>query len=430
MKPCPIAVLIALLAAPAFCQTAQPRLAPDAPEAPAAEQPAALGDQLASVAAQLDLVQSDFAGDAISGEIAAQLAAQLDVASIAELADQAQIAFLQAAPQFKPARPDLPAPAPLRPKAIILSDSAYNAGTRALDEHKYEEAVKRFESAIAQDPSRADGALYWEAYALNREGKRDEALAAIARLRRDYASSAWLRDAQVLEAEVRQNSGKPVSPEQESNDDLKLLAINSLMNADADRAVPLLDGILKGNGGPSLKDRALFVLAQNKSPRAQQALADYARGGVNPDLQLRAIQYIGMSGTKDVQQLLAAIYGASADVRVKTSIIQSLMMAHDTDALMSIAKNEKDASLRNTAIRDLAASKSIPVQTMLDFYASADAPARREIVNGLVSRGDAKSLIDLARKESDPAMKKSIVQGLSVMRDNKDAMDYMMELLK
>jgi hypothetical protein len=37
--------------------------------------------------------------------------------------------------------------------------------------------------------------------------------------------------------------------------------------------------------------------------------------------------------------------------------------------------------------------------------------------------------VDLARKESDPVMKKSIVQRLSMMH-SKEATDYMMELLK
>jgi hypothetical protein len=290
--------------------------------------------------------------------------------------------------------------------------------------------VQRFDSAIQQDPSRAEGALYWKAYALNREGKRDDALAAIAQLRRDYPSSAWLHDAQALEAEAKQGSGQPVSPAQESNDDLKLLAINSLMNADAERALPLVENILKGNSGPSVKDRALFVISQNKSPHAQQALLDYAKGGGNPDLQLRAIQYVGMSGSKDVQAQLVGIYTSASDARVKSAIVQALMMARASDALMNIAKSEKDPGLRGTAVRDLVMTKGVSTEGLVELYNTSEAGVKKEIVNGLMARGDAKTLVDLARKESDPAMKKTIVERLSSMRDNKDALDYMMELLK
>jgi hypothetical protein len=39
-------------------------------------------------------------------------------------------------------------------------------------------------------------------------------------------------------------------------------------------------------------------------------------------------------------------------------------------------------------------------------------------------------VIEIARKESDPAMKGYIVQRLGGMSKNKDAMDFMTELLK
>ena len=243
---------------------------------------------------------------------------------------------------------------------------------RQLDERKYEDAIQRFDRVVAAKSDRADGALYWKAYSLNRLGKRDDALAAIAQLRRDYSKSRWLDDAQALEVEVRQNSGKPVSPETESNEELKLIAINGLLNADPDRAVPLLEGILKGTAPPRIKDRALFVLAQSRSPRAQQVLADYAKGTANPDMQKRAIQYIGMVKSPEHEQLLSTIYAGTTNPEVKRSIVQGFFMS-----------------------------------------------------------GAAAKLVELARSERDPAIKIFIVNQLSFMANsNKDADDYMLELLK
>ncbi len=369
------------------------------------------------------------------------------------------------------------------------SDVEYDQGTRALDDHRYEDAVRQFDAVIDSKSARADGALYWKAYALNRIGRRDEALAAIAVLRRDYAGSRWLNDAQALAAEIGQSSGKAVSPAQETNEDLKLMAINSLMNADPDRAMPLIEGILKGNSSPKVKDRALFVLTQNSSPRAQQILNDYAKGAGNPDLQIKAIRYVGMSGTKDAQQLLTGYYNNTNDPAVKRVIIQSLMAAQASGALFSLAKtekkddlrelsismlgamratdqlsqlyasetsadnririvralfiagatdklldlmkNEKDPKVREEAIRSYARTPGATAETLAGFYsANTDQGTRRAIVNGLFERGDAKLLVDLARKESDPAMKRYIVQQLGNMPHNKDATDYMIELLK
>jgi hypothetical protein len=179
-----------------------------------------------------------------------------------------------------------------------------------------------------------------------------------------------------------------------------------------------------------VKDRALFVLAENKSPRAQQVLVDYAKGSGNPDLQLRAIQYVGTWGTKDSQQTLLGIYSSSTDARVKNAILQALMSSRANDALMNIAKSEKDTSLRDSAIRYMVSNKSAPVEGLLELYATSDAQAKRAIVDGFMGRRDGKTLVDLGRKETDPATKKFIVERLSSMHDNKEAMDYMIELLK
>lgn len=372
--------------------------------------------------------------------------------------------------------------------ATTRLDGDYDRGMRALDDHKYDDAVRLFDAVVNGKSARADGALYWKAYALNRLGRRDDALAALAQLRRDYAASHWLNDAQALQAEVRQSSGQAVSPAQDSNDDLKLFALNSLMNGDPERAVPLIDGILKGSGSPKLKDRALFVLTQSQSPQAQQLLMNYAKGAGNPDLQLRALRYIGMSGSSDAHKQLVSIYNSSSDAAVKRQIIQSYMISGDKDDLMNIAKNEKDQELRaaaiqqlgamnavdqlsqlyaaesspdikraiirglfvagasgklldivrsekdpnvrSVAVRSLAMTHGVSGDALVNLYGSeSDQKVKRQLITGLFAQGDAKLMVDLARKETDPAMKKFIVQQLSMMH-SKEATDYMMELLK
>src|SRR5262249_19809798 len=134
-----------------------------------------------------------------------------------------------------------------------------------------------------------DGALYWKAYALIKLNRRQEALATMADLRKAYASSRWLDDIKSLEVEA----GKPVSPESESDEELKLLALNGLMQTEPERAFPILESLLKSAQSPKLKKQAIFVLAQSSLPQAQTLLEQIARGSANPDLQLKAIQNVG-----------------------------------------------------------------------------------------------------------------------------------------
>jgi HEAT repeat protein len=449
---------------------------PQPPQPPQAPQPFADFD-----AARMNADAARMAAeDARMAVEAMKMDFNFDLAGVNGL--KSQLAFLQN-PQPKP-------PVPPRVRVIYGRDSAqYDTGTRLLDDRKYTEAIASFDRVIAAKADRADGALYWKAYALNRLGQRDEALAAIATLRRDYAASHWLNDAQVLEAEVKQNGGHPVSPADETNEDIKLMAINSLMNADPDQAIPLLEGLLKKSSSPKLKEKVLFVLTQNRSPKAEQILTDYAKGAGNPDLQVRAVRYIGMSGTAESQQQLVAIYGASNDVgvkreilrslssgagkeqlfnlaknesnaelrieairqmgalratdqlvrlytpdlapEVKTEIIRALTATGSSDKLLELARAEKDANVRMEVVRDLAATKSTSADSLLSMYtADSDARTKRALINGLHSRGDAKPLIEVFRKETDPTMKKYIVQQLAEMRNNKEATDFMLELLK
>src|SRR5215831_511367 len=83
-----------------------------------------------------------------------------------------------------------------------------------------------------------------------------------------------------IPATAQKPSPIPGSSAQASSDDeIKMIALNSLMNADPDRGIPLLEGVLKGSSSTRVKDRAMAILVQTRSPQAQQILTDYAKSG-------------------------------------------------------------------------------------------------------------------------------------------------------
>jgi hypothetical protein len=309
-------------------------------------------------------------------------------------------------------------------------DHEYEQGQRALDNRRWDEALQQFTAVASGKGSRADGALYWKAYVLNKLNRREEALRAIEELRKDYATSRWLNDAKALELEVRQASGEPPRPEAQADEDLKLMALNSLLNAEPERAVPMLEKFLSGPASPKLKDRALFVLAQSSSEKALALLGQIARGGSNPDLQLKAINYLGVvNSTPANRQLLNDIYAGSSDFTVKRAILNSFMVSGDNERLLTAAKTEKDVGLRKNAIHLLGVMGPKTAGALTALYASeTDLSIRKEAVNGLFIQNNAKVLVELARKETNPELKKEIVNRLSIMH-SKEASDYMMEIL-
>jgi hypothetical protein len=297
-------------------------------------------------------------------------------------------------------------------------DRLYQSGQSNLDAHHWDQALEDFTVVSQRGGTRADGALYWKAYALHKLGRRDEALAAIAELRKSHATSRWLDDAKALELEVNQSSGKPVSPDQVAEEDLKVLALQGLMQSDPERAFPITENLLKTSQSPKLKRMVVYVLAQNNSPKAEQLLEQIARGAGNPDLQLRAIQY--MVGDKRREgrgaQVLSEIYAASNDVNVKRAILNSFGNNHDKDHLLQVAKSEKDQGLRLDAIHQLGNFNGQP--ELWQIYSSESSPeVKQQILQSMYNNGDVAKLVEVAKTEKDPNLRRTALQVLGSHRN-------------
>jgi len=369
-------------------------------------------------------------------------------------------------------------------KANAHEDELYSSAKDGLDNGEYDNAIKQFDEVIKIHGRRADGAMYWKAYALNKAGNKAQALTAIGELRKNYPKSNWLRDAGALEQEIRGVS----NPENISDEELKLLAIQSLMNSNPEKAVPLLEKIITGNYPPKLKDKALFVLSQSGSEKAQQILMGLAKANNQPDLQKRAIRYMGMNGNPRNRAVLKEIYNSSTDMGVKKSIFQAWLMCGCKDDVAALAKTEKNPELRREAIRYLGMMggraelldfyKNSPdvetrkeavgamlmcgcshelaeiVQTEKDpevldkaintlglvggdeslaaltkvYNSQADLATKKKVINALFLHGAGKEMVALARKETNPELKRSLISKMSLM-NSPEISDYMMEIL-
>ena len=364
----------------------------------------------------------------------------------------------------------------------------YEQATDQIYEGRYEKAIPALSRLIDLKGPRTDAALYWKAYAQNRLGQRAESLATIAELNKSYPNSRYVRSAKALEVEVRGATGQNVTPDSQADEDIKMMAIQSLQHREPEQAVPLLEKVLEGTSSPRVKANALYVLALSNSPRAREIMKNIARGNSNPDLQMRAIQYLGVHGGQESRAALAEVYAATTDVDIKKRILRSFMTSGDKARLLTaaqteqnpelrseavrqlgamgaqeevwqlyqketspdvkrriieamfvsgnatrlieLAKSERDPQLRRTAIRNLGVMGSKRTgEALVELYATEkDADIRRIVVEGLFVQGNAAALVAIARKEQDMAMKRAIVERLSHMQD-KVAVDYMNEIL-
>jgi hypothetical protein len=365
----------------------------------------------------------------------------------------------------------------------------YDDGREDLDEDRYDQAAAKFKQLADMNGPQTDAALYWIAYAENRRGKRDAALAAIADLKRRFPQSRWQKDASALEIEVRQTTGNPAHPENQSDEELKMLALQGLMNGDPQKGISILENILNGSGTPKLKSRALFMAAQSGQPEVREILGKIARGQNNPELEKKAVEYLGLFGGPEARKTLADVYASTGDASVKRAILRSYMIGGDRERLFAAAKSEKDESLRREAIRQLGlvhgtseleqlykteSSSDVRREILQAFFLAGDsgrlvqaaqgekdAELRRaairnlglinsdnsgkalqeiysketdhevkaEVLNAYFLQGNAKALVAIARSEKDPELKKTAVSKLSLMH-SKEGTDYLMELLQ
>jgi len=289
----------------------------------------------------------------------------------------------------------------------------YSDGREALDDAHYSEAASKFTELIKMKGPQTDAAFYWLAYAESRQGKRDTALSIIADLKKNYPQSKWRKDAEALEIEVRQNTGRPVDPSSQKDDDLKILALQGLMNNDSARGMQALEQYLNGSASPKEKKKALFLLVEHGSPQSQDMLEKIARGNSNPDLQRDAIQYLGMTGNTAGKQL-NEIYSSSPDVEVKRAVIRAYLMSGDRDDLLALLKKENNDSLKHEGIRTLGMmGDQADLQNLYQTETSTE--TKKEILQALFLSGDSQRLSQLALSEKNPELRKAAIRNLGLM---------------
>ncbi|MGB6883918.1 MAG: HEAT repeat domain-containing protein, partial [Candidatus Acidiferrum sp.] len=223
-----------------------------------------------------------------------------------------------------------------------------------------------------------------------------------------------LKDAKALEIEVRQSNGQPAHPESQPDEELKMLAIQGLMNSDPERAMPLLEKVLNGTGSPKEKSKALFVLAQNGSAQSREILARIARGESNPDLQRKAVEYLGMFGGQQARETLASIYASTNDPSIKRAILRSYMIGGDKQHLLAAAKGEKDPSLRAEAIRQLGIMHA-PDELRQLYQMETSTEVKKGILQAFFLSGDAKFLSEAAQGEKDPEVRRAAIRNLGLI---------------
>lgn len=301
-----------------------------------------------------------------------------------------------------------------------------------------------------------DEALFWLAHSQHQARDLSGAVETIAQLERHFPASRWVKPARSLRVELAQKLRRddvlwwtatspmpPVAPRPTtippprpgsvrgtrpgampplpptiwvskysvSDTDLRIQALGSLMQTDAPRVIPMLRAIALDSQNPHEASRAVFVLAQSGRPDAHSTVLEVAKRGAEP-VSVAAVRELGRFGGPRVSDQLLQVYGIG-NPRVKYQVVNSLGERAATTALLQIAQSESDSDLRDTAIVTLGqAGGRAQLQRL---YGRGRVEWKRPIIVGLFNARAEDELIQIAERETDPAIRREVLARLRLL---------------
>jgi HEAT repeat protein len=195
----------------------------------------------------------------------------------------------------------------------------------------------------------------------------------------------------------------------DESEQLKLAALEALMMAPADRALPLVKKILASDESEEVKSRALFVLSQFEEPEAQTLLLEIARTG-DSELRSEAIRMIGIGGDPSALAGLADIY-KTGDADVRESVLHAYMISDDAAAVFAIATNSTSDEEFEAAVHMLGVMGASEELKQLRDHPGAN----ESLIHAYAISGDSESLLEIANDQSDLEQQLQAIQALGIV---------------
>jgi HEAT repeat protein len=137
-----------------------------------------------------------------------------------------------------------------------------------------------------------------------------------------------------------------------------------------------------------------------------------------------------MLGAMGAQDEAWELYRTETSPELRKALLQALFIGGAADKIAELARTEKDPDLRREAIRTLGLlGRERTGATLVSLYGSeTDGQVKRAVLQGLFVQGNAEALVDIARKEKDRDLRNEAVAHLSHM-NSKVGTDFMLEIL-
>ncbi len=413
------------------------------------------------------------------------------------------------------------------------ADSLYRAARETLNRNNYRRAADMFREVYRRYPqsSYAAQSLYYQAFALYRNGRGSDlrdAERVLIELESEYVESeSALREAEALMARVQGelarrgdreaaeevhaaatgigagDTGSAAQACESEEDEIRMAALNALMQMDSERAIPILQRVLReqdpdnacvqqmrqtalfllaqhldeesvdilldviqndpnpemrqtavfwlaqvpgertftalidilnNSDDPEMRQQALFALGQSHDERTTQILRDFALDESNdPEMRGLAIFWLGQRHDSESTEFLRQVYQTTDAVELKQNILHSIAQsASEENArwLLQIARDpNEDMEMRKLAFFWVGQSHQLSVQEVASLYEDMpDRELKEHIIFSVAQRHDEEVvdwLLDIARNEEDPELRKTVIFWLGQSAD-----EFLLEIVE
>ena len=338
-------------------------------------------------------------------------------------------------------------------------DSLYRAARASLNRGRYRDAGNQFRELRRRYPKSgyAANSMYWEAFALYREGGNDRlqrAAAVLDEQREKYPDATTAGDASTLAVRIRgelarmgdneaaaaiaedaSDAAAPAPPSPDTprtprpsrppratsyardrdcgdESDMKIAALNALLQMDADRAVPILKQVLarRDSGSVCLRRKAIFLVSQKQTDATEDILLDAARSDPDPEVKQQAVFWLSQVGTEKAVMALDSILSRSSDPSLQEKAIFALSQHSGGRAAAALRAyvERKDApeEMREKAVFWLGQSNDAENPAFLrQVYSRTTSRALKQKILSALSqshgRDNQQFLLDVARNKDE-----------------------------
>jgi HEAT repeat protein len=243
------------------------------------------------------------------------------------------------------------------------AEALYRSAGEAMSRGEYSRAAELYASVVERYPSAkvAEGAAYYQAFALYRIGGDDKLKAArdvLTRYRSRYPNLAKGEPAALrtricgelarrgdeacaaeVAARVRAEEARPSTsartatgastancPGEDDEDDERVAALNALLQMDSERALPVLAKVLERRDPCSvtLRRKAVFLVSQKRTPETADLLLRIVRTDPDKEVREQAVFWLSQVSDERAVDMLQDILRNSADEELQNKALFSL----------------------------------------------------------------------------------------------------------